>query len=209
MGLSSKYIFKKETIVVDQNQVLSDFENNFKRTDCHHKIHRDDSKLELCNEFLDNNYLYKLTAPWNLWYGIGKMSITISPSESGKSQLIQFSISIRRSLLSFALLNIVLGIILFFAFSISLLYIFLLFNVFSIVEYFERFIRHKIFFNRTIRIGDFYKYQVLESKSYDWELILKNKTNTEIVEIIQGKTHLPDIVIELAKKELMTRNDRN
>ena len=92
-------------------------------------------------------------------------------------------------------------------YTTELFYFFLLFNIIAIASYFFKYIGHQRFFNRTIKIGDFYKDQVY--KSYDWESILKEKTNSEIKEIIKGNTHLPDIVIELAKKEMGNRNSRN
>ena len=91
-------------------------------------------------------------------------------------------------------------------YTIGLFYFFILFNIFAIVSYFTKHIRHKRFFTRTINIGDFYKNQV--GKSYDWESILKKKTNSKIEEIINGNTHLPEVVIELAKKEMVNRNSK-
>jgi hypothetical protein len=42
--------------------------------------------------------------------------------------------------------------------------------------------------------------------SYDWEEILKQKTNKELYQIYLGKSHLPKVVSEKAKKELLNRN---
>jgi hypothetical protein len=206
MRFTFQYTFRKECLIIDQDQLLTDFEKNFQRTGCYHMIFRDNNNLVLINDIYDFNYLNKLVDPWNLWKGVGKMNIAITPDESGKTNSVQFSISPRRALVLFALLNIVSGIILLYTYSRELLYFFILCNLVSIIGSFVRFLQHKYFFNRTIKIGDFYKYLVIESKGYDWELIFKKKTNSELTDIIQGKTHLPDIVIELAEKELKNRN---
>lgn len=200
-------MFERECLRIDKDDLLSAFEQNFNRYECYHKITRTENILNLDNDILDFNYLYKMVNPWNLWYGIGDMNISIIPNFSDESYLVKFSISILRSLVFHALTIIIFCIILLTNYSTGLFCIFILFNIGAILSYFSQYIRHRRFFTRTIKIGDFYKNQV--SKSYDWELILKEKTNSEIKEIIKGNMHLPDIVIELAKKEMGNRNSRN
>lgn len=207
MNFLYNYVFEKECLEIDQNDLLNAFEQNFRRSECHHKITRKENRIGLGNNILDFNYLYKMVSPWNLWYGIGNMNISISTNLSNESYLIKFSISILRTLIFYAISIIIFGIILMTYYSTGLFYSFILFNIFAIVSYFIKYFRHQRFFYRTIRIGDFYKNQV--DKSYDWESILKEKTNSELKEIINGNTHLPDIVIEFAKKEIEIRNNRN
>jgi hypothetical protein len=204
-----KYKFVKECISIDSADVLNNFENNFKRTECYHKIVKENNSLDLNNDYFDYNYSYKLTSPWNLWKGIGNMNILILPNKSENSFLVLFSISIKRQIAFFIMVNIFFCIIISSTFSLGLFYFLMLYNILSIVVNLERYFRHKNFFKRTIKIGDFYKYQVIGSKSYDWELILKRKSNSEIMEIIQRRTHLPDLVIELAKKELKNRSENS
>jgi hypothetical protein len=36
---------------------------------------------------------------------------------------------------------------------------------------------------------------------YNWDKILKQKSDSELNDIIKGRSHLPGIVMELAKKE--------
>jgi len=202
-----KYIFEKECLRIDQDDLLSAFEQNFNRSGCYHKMTRKENRLDLDNNILDFNYLYKMVNPWNLWYGIGDMNICITPNLSNESYLVKFSISILRSLVFHALSIIIFFVILMTNYTTGLFYFFILFNILAIAAYFSKYYRHQRFFNRTIKIGDLYKNQV--GKSYDWESILKKKTNSEIEEIIKGNTHLPEIVIELAKKEIGNRNNSN
>ncbi len=205
MRFLNQYIFKKECFGFNQEEILSAFENNFIRTNCYHKIFKYENKLDLINDFFEFNYLYKFISSGNLWQGIGNMNITFLPGKLEGSHIIQFSISIYRQLFFFLILNIIGGIILLSNYSLFILYVFILYNTILIITTLIKYLQHRYFFNKTIKIGDFYKNQVL--KSYDWELILKNKTNIEINAIIQGKTHLPDIVIELAKKEMNNRKE--
>jgi len=202
-----KYLFEKECLRIDKEDLLSAFEQNFYRSGCYHKMTRKENGLNLYNDFLDFNYLYKMVSPWNLWNGIGDMKISIIPNLSNESYLIKFSISILRSLVFNALTIIIFCILLITNYSSELFYFFILFTTVAITSYFTKYIRHNRFFSRTIKIGDFYKDQV--EKSYDWESILKEKTNSELKEIIKGNTILPDIVIDLAKKEMGHRNSRN
>jgi len=204
VNISYKYSFEKECLEMDQDDLLNAFIKNFKRTGCYHKIRRTEKSLELDNNILDFNYLYKMVYPWNLWYGNGKMDVIILSDAYDKSFLIKFSISILRILVFYLIANIIFGLILTTNFIEVGLYFFIFYNMFSIALILFKYNGHKRFFNRTIKVGDFYMNQVC--KSYDWELILKKKTNPEIIEIINGHTQLPEIVIDLAKKEIKNRN---
>lgn len=206
MKFSYKYKFEKECLEIDKDDLLDAFEHNFQRTECYHKIIRKENGLDLENNILDFNYLYKMVSPWNLWHGIGNMNIRISTNLPNESNWIKFSISILRILFFHAISILVFCILLMTYYSTGLFYFFIFFNIVAIVSYFTKHIRHKRFFNRTVKIGDFYMNQV--NKSYDWESILKKKTNSEIEGIIKGNTQLPEIVIELAKKEKVNRNQR-
>ena len=202
-----KYTFEKKCFKINQDDLLSAFEQNFIRSGCYHKITRKENELKLENNILDFNYLYKMVTSWNLWYGIGNMNVNITHNLSNESYLVKFSISILRLLIFHILYIIIFCIALITYYTTELFYFFILFNIIAIASYFVNYKRHQRFFNKTIKIGDFYKNQVEES--YDWELILKKKTNSEITQIIKGNTLLPNIVIELAKKELKNRNNRN
>jgi len=202
-----KYTFEKECLRINQDDLLNAFEQNFNRSGCYHKMTRKENSLDLDNYIFDFNYLYKMLTPWNLWYNIGDMNISLTHNSSNESYLVKFSISILRSLVFYTIFNILFYVILKTNYSTELFYFFILFNIVAIASYFFKYIGHQRFFNRTIKFGDFYKNQV--KKSYDWELVLKEKTNSEIKEIIKGNTHFPDIVIELAKKEMENRNSKN
>jgi len=204
VNISYNYSFEKKCLEMDQDDLLNAFIKNFKRTGCYHKIRRTEKSLELDNNILDFNYLYKMVYPWNLWYGNGKMDVIILSDAYDKSFLIKFSISILRILVFYLIANIIFGLILTTNFIKVGLYFFIFYNMFSIALILFKYNGHKRFFNRTIKVGDFYKNQVC--KSYDWELILKKKTNPEIIEIINGHTQLPEIVIDLAKNEIKNRN---
>lgn len=202
---SFHFIFKKDCSAIDPEKILNDFEKNFHRTNFYHKISRGDNKLILRNEFFDFNYLH--TNSWILWNVCGEMTITIRPCENEKTYSIYFTVSIRRALGFFALLNIVFGIIVLKTLAVGLLYALLIYNIAAVALYFTNFFRFKHFFTKTIKFGCFYEYLVIGNNHYNWELIFKNKSNSELMQIINGRTQLPDIVIQLAKKELKNRND--
>lgn len=196
-------MFDKERLKINKDDLLSAFEQNFKRSGCYHKITRKENGLELDNDILDFNYSYKMVYPWNLWHGIGEMNIRIISNLSDESYLVKFSISILRSLIFNTLTIILLCIILLTFNTTEIFFYFILFIIFAFASNFSKYLRLQRFFTRTIAIGDFYENQV--RKSYDWESILKKKTNSELKEIIKGNKHLPDIVLELAKKEMENR----
>lgn len=201
----NKYIFRKECVKYSQDEILSTFEKNFHSTECYHKIFRRGNELDLKNDLFEFNYQYKFVSPVNLWIGVDDMNITVLPGESEGSHLIQFSVSFERQLFLLVFINVILGIILLFVNQIQFFYILILYDSISIIFGVVEFFLHRNFFYKTIKVGDLYKHQVIGS--YDWELILKGKTNHEIMEIIQGRTCLPDIVVELATKELNNRKD--
>ncbi len=203
MKLTYQYKFEKECAEIHEVDLLTAFKNNFRRTKCHHKIIMKENELDLENQIFDFNYLYKMVSPWNIWYGIGTMKISILKNSYDKSYLIRFSISILRYIVFYVIINFIIGVKLMTINHLMLVYFLIFYNIVAITSIVYKYIGQKRFFSKTIRIGDFYMNQV--SKSYDWEIILNKKTNSEIIEIIKGHTLLPNIVIELAKKELEKR----
>ncbi len=199
------FIFEKEIPLKNPDVLLDAFEKNFQRTVCYHTIKRKDNRIDLDNNPFDFNYSYKLTSGSNLWHGLGDMYISITPTPLQDLYKVKFSVSLLRVLILQAIFLIVISIILTNASTTYHLYLLFFFIIVTITSYISGYIRIRRFFNDTIKIGDFYRNQV--NKSYDWDVVLQNKTNSELKQIIKGKTLLPNIVIELAKKEMVKRGE--
>lgn len=65
----------------------------------------------------------------------------------------------------------------------------------TLISYF----RHRIFFYRSLR------QPIIDLGNYQWDLILTRKTREELELIAAGKTHLPEPLIQMAKAELVKR----
>jgi hypothetical protein len=199
-----QYSFKKELKEIDKHELLDNFERNFIRTGCHHQIHKNEYNLSLKNEWFDLNYMYKFIYPGHLWSGLGNININIQENKEKESFTVNFSISFLRQFIWFLIIDIC-------AFSISFyeseFIIFLIFSILFLTSMFISFFLHRNFFFKTIKVGDFYRHRVLTN--YNWEKLLKSKTDNELSDIINGNSFLPEIAKELAIKELNKRKEKN
>ena len=198
------YKFTKEVSGIDKDKLMEDFKQNFIETDFYYKIIKKENSLVFKNRF-EGDYTFSLTYPWNMWYLITKFELNIRETMQTNKFSIELSISIFISvLLSVLFITIAsVGYALFFHHS-PVYFTLILAFVFT-ARFLLWYYRHKRFFLRTIEIGNFRNHQTMAS--YDWDKILKQKSDSELIDIIKGKTSLPDLVIELAKKEKEKREN--
>ncbi|RLD52362.1 MAG: hypothetical protein DRI94_03380 [Bacteroidetes bacterium] len=194
------FTFHKTVKDKQSSEIIKNFQANFGSTNCDNIRRFGDNQL-----IVENNF-FRLKSNQNLWVGIDKASLTIKDTINQNEKKIHYKINFTKFLLiSFG------SILLFFLFFIGdftdsttrpplILYIFV--PVVLLINFIILLIRHYSLFIRTIKRGSIYL------GGYDWEKILKNKTDNELKVIIAGESHLSKSVGELAKKELDKRNNK-
>ena len=200
------YKFTKEVSGTDKDKLLEDFKQNFIETDCYYKIIKKENSLVFKNKF-EGDYTFSLTSPWNMWYFISKLELNIHEIKQNTKYSIVLSISVFAAVLLSVLFIAIASIGYAFFFNHSPVYFTLILTFLFTTRFLLWYYRHKRFFFRTIDIGNFRNHKT--KTSYDWDTILKEKSDTELADIIKGKTSLPDLVIELAKKEKAARENSN
>jgi len=90
-----------------------------------------------------------------------------------------------------------------FGLFFTILYILFSIIVILVIKAFLLILRHRNIFRNTMRYG------AGNIKYYNWDKIMKTKTDKELKEIINGKSNYSDRVIIFAKKEFKKRHSEN
>ena len=193
-----KISFKKEIKKIPNRNILEDFRNNFIKSYCDHIKIYDDKELIVKNEFIR----WKPDWNLNLWVGIGEARIRINESEKNKNKVVKYSIDFTR--LTFAYIFTLVFFALIFSQSgiwdfNSLKYLLIAVGTIALLMHIITFLRHWSIFNRTIKYGTDYL------GNYDWNSIIRSKTDLELLEIKNGQRQLPKTVIRLVELEIENR----
>lgn len=180
--------------------ILIKFKENFERTYCDFTKINGDNELIIKNSFIR----LKRDMNFNLWIGIGKASVTLEETKQNNLVNVKYTLDFTRlTIAALVYLTLLLG----FYFMtendknlqpiiVTLMCVLISVGIFN---YLVMYFRHKSIFLKTIKNGSD------GNGYYDWETILKKKTNDELKKIVSGNTQLPSGVEKLAKMELDKR----
>lgn len=177
------------------NTVLKNFWLSFKDSYCDKMFYRRKNEITIDNYFIR----IKPDFNFNLWAGIGNARLRIK--EKDGLRLVEYTIDFTRLVISYLVFILLAqfvsimgsGDILFSVYSTSPLLIF------GLIIHAISFLRHWSLFKRTLKYGSAFV------GNYDWEAILRNKTNNELLEMKNGTRQLPDAVIRLVELEIEKR----
>ena len=196
--------FQKDIHETSNIVLLESFKENFILSKCDFVDIINNNELIVENEMM--SFISRLR--FNLWIGIEHARISIIEDKTRNTKTIKYFVDytwlISTYFISFiawtivVLLNIGKDEFLYLAYFLIALFIFALIFSLSIT-----FLRHRSIFNNTIKYGASY------IRRYEWNSILEKKTDIELMEIINGKRHLPKSVLILAEKELEKRNSNS
>ena len=195
-----KIVFKREIKDTANNTILANFKHNFERTYCDFTKIVEDKELVIENRFLR----LKRDMNSNLWVGIGSANVLIEETQQKNRAKVIYTFDFTRlSIAHLFYLTLLFGIYLWVGNDtdlqqIILIGIYISFSI-SILQHLVMYFRHRSIFLQTI------KYGTGDDGYYDWEAILKKKTNDELKKIVNGNTQLPSGVAKLAKMELDKR----
>jgi len=189
-----KISFKEKVNNIPNKTILENFKENLDGTYCDYLEINNDKELIVKNDF----FRWKPDWNFNLWVGIGNAKITIEENEMQSYSPIKYSIDFSRLTITYILTIILFSVVLPIYGYFELLFIMILVLI-AIIMHGITFFRHWSFFKQTIKHGINYL------GNYDWESIIKNKTEIELVEIKNGNRQLPKSVIRLAELELEKR----
>lgn len=190
-----KISFRQELDDTPNNTVLKNFWLNFKDSYCDEMFYKRKNEIIIENDF----FRTKPDFNFNLWVGIGNAKLSIK--EKDGLRFVEYTIDFTRLAISylvfilFALFVSIMGSgdILFSVYSTSSLLIF------GLIIHAISFLRHWSLFKRTLKYGSAFL------GNYDWEAILKNKTDNELLEMKNGTGQLPEVVIRLIEVEIESR----
>lgn len=189
--------FSAEVLNISNKTILENFKVNFKNSYCDHiEIIRE-------NELIVENDLIRLKPDlnWNLWVGIRKAHILIIEKREAQ-KTIKYRIDFSRTTIVYIFIFITFCLILFYWGVTDLdsyKYLLIMIGTGFGLQFIITYLRHWSIFKRTI------KHETEYLGSYDWDNIIKNKSDLEIEKIINGQSQLPKSVIKLAKLELENR----
>lgn len=190
-----KITFRQELDDTPNNTVLKNFWLSFKDSYCDKMFYRRKNEITIDNYFIR----IKPDFNFNLWAGIGNARLRIK--EKDGLRLVEYTIDFTRLVISYLVFILLAqfvsimgsGDILFSVYSTSPLLIF------GLIIHAISFLRHWSLFKRTLKYGSAFV------GNYDWEAILRNKTNNELLEMKNGTRQLPDAVIRLVELEIEKR----
>ena len=196
-----KITFKKE---IDGNipneKIINDFIYNFK---LHSFVYF--TRLNKNTIYAENDY-HRFGWDFNPFGDIEVVEINIKEKQNNKKEII-YSLSLVKFLRGILLLFALVIIICLISNSIidlnyDLIYLGLILS-FSFIFLFFLVLRNLSLFKKTL------KYGAGNIKYYNWDKIMKTKTDKELKEIISGKSNYSDRVIIFAKKEFKKRHSEN
>jgi len=197
-----KIKFRREIIGSSSKDILENFKVNFTKSYCDYVEILDETNLIVENDFIR----LKPDLNFNLWVGIGRAKISIVENKDQNKKTVKYCIDFTRLTSVYIFLFVVFP----FTFLIGkirdlhvLLFISTIVISVGIIMHGITFLRHWSIFKRTILNGTEYL------GDYDWKTIIKNKTNKELQDVIDGKRDLPEAISILAKKELENRKIGN
>ncbi|MCT4640145.1 MAG: hypothetical protein N4A72_20785 [Bacteroidales bacterium] len=198
-----KISFKGETEELSNKKVLENFKENLTETYCDHIIIKSDNELIVRNDFF--RFLSRRTN--NIWSNVKEAKVIICDDKVLKKRVVVYSIDFTRLITSLVLAHTIiisaLLIILDSESYIIIAFLPLLMLIVSSVSFFITLLEHRSVFRRTLKYGTDY------TGNYDWETIIKNKSDRELKDIITGRKHLPVAVRKLAESEMKNRGKRN
>lgn len=202
--MKNPFIFsiRRKISGISTEALLTRFKTNFEHSNC------DSVKIIGDNRLIVRNYwpFIKYDLNYNIWIGIAKASVSIVDDTEGQHKNVQYTVNYTKGVVGDIVISAVLIAISisvkeafgeFIYFVSFIIFIFVLDNLTS-------YYRHKSFFIRTL-----YNKNTDDLGKYDWDKILRNKSDLELKEIIFGKTHLPISVAKLAKQELDRRENKD
>ena len=212
LKLPFKILFREEIIGTQNKTIIENFKANFKKTFCDHILINADKELVIKNNFIR----WKPDSFWNFWDGIRNARVTIIENSDKKKKTIEYSIDYTYWIVR----NIFIIIIIMFLFKIiglftflstisdllvtqSLKFVIIFSGLLLVIMFFISVLRHRSLFKRTIKFG-----VTNDLGNYDWDTIIKEKTDLELEEIIRKQRGLPERVVELAKTELERRSKK-
>jgi fatty acid desaturase len=168
--------------------VFQIFNTNFKKSGCE-KVEKSENKLIVKNNPI--NYFYRIL---NIWQFISKAELIIEKDK------IKYTIDLTFSIIIIAIYFIFVGII--GGFNIETVKVFMIWVILvGLIIYGTIIFRHFLFFRNTLKNKEgFLDY-------YNWGEIIKNKSTSELMKIINGNTYFPKEKIELVINELKKRSD--
>ncbi len=196
-----KISFIEEITGTSNKTILENFKTNFSDTFCGNISIISDKEIVIKN----SHFRWKPDTNWNLWIGIKEASVTISEDTDKKRKTIKYSIDFTSYIFNsliiiiiFPLFNKITGLLN----NLLVKYFTIFWIAYFIIMFFVSVLRHRSIFKRTLKFG------VVNNSlgNYDWNIIIKNKTDLELQKIISGRKRLPTTVVELAKTELERRN---
>lgn len=194
-----KISFREEISEIPNKAVLESFKANFSNTFCDKILINGDKELVVIND----SSRWRPDMNWNLWAGIKNAKVTIDENPDTKKRTVEYSIDltpyIYKSIFIFLTITFLFKISGFWG-NLSSLSLIIYAAAVLITVFFVNILRHRSIFKRTLKFGAFN-----QLGNYDWDTILKNKTDLELQEIINGQRILPEPVVELAKTEFEKR----
>ncbi len=196
-----KITFKKEINGNIRNEkIINDFKYNL-------KLHSFVYFSRLAKNILTaKNEYYRFKMDINPFGDFEEVEIKIQDRPNNKKE-ISYSLSLLKLLRLTLILLIIEITISVFSNPADNLYDFLFIFIFFISLFFIpmgiMILRNYSLFNRTL------KYGAGNIKYYNWDNIIKTKTDKELQEIISGKSNYSDRVIIFAKKEFEKRHSEN
>jgi hypothetical protein len=192
-----KITFKEEITGTPNKTVLENFKANFSNTFYDHIAINEDKELFVKND----SFRYKPGEVWNLWLGIRNARVTINENADNKKKTVEYSFDFTRLIFLDIFLIIlfpiqfkIMGLLNHQTYIALIIYL----DLFFVLVPFILVLRHRWIFKRTLKFGavDYY------NGNYDWDTIIKEKTDLELHEIINGQRQLPRTVVGQAKTEL-------
>jgi len=195
-----KISFKKKVQNIDKEEIIRLFLINSRGTLYDKITKKNEEKIIIKGKFYSFNPLNNV--PWNLWLGFAnKAELRFT-----KDNIIIYTVDFTYGVIYFiAILLFFLLNPLIFSFKIEYPYLIFLIVVFAVLfaNLIFKIMLHKSLFNKTIKLEN----RLLGN--YKWTDILKNKTDKELKNIIEGKTPLTQEVQKLASIELEKREKMN
>ncbi|NPD45196.1 MULTISPECIES: hypothetical protein [unclassified Lentimicrobium] len=190
-----KISFRQELDDTPNNAVLKNFWLSFKDSYCDEMFYKRKNEILIENDF----FRLKPDFNFNLWIGIGNARLIIKEKEG--LRLVEYTIDYTRLTITYFLIIILYPLILLkgvgdiefpLYFALGLL-------ILAFFRHAISFLRHLSLFKRTLNYGTGY------IGNYDWETILMNKTDNELLEMKNGTRQLPEAVIRLVEVEIENR----
>jgi len=195
-----KISFEGKTEGVPIKTILQNFKENCINSHCESVKIIENKELIVKNSTDFLNWRRSLS----IWGGKISARIKINKNKTTNIINVRYTIDFRRfsyTIIYFTLLFLFSLIISgFIKYKISLLMITIFLSSISI-WHFVMILRHRSFFRMTLKHGVKPEYL----GNYNWDSIIKNKNDNELIEIIEGRRQLPNSVIKMAKLEFLKR----